>query len=406
MHSVVLDEPYEFVPPYQGRAWPWALQRLVPRKLRRAYGIEEVRFEGLDRLRASFQSGHSVLLAPNHCRPSDPLVVTELCRQVGVAPFTMASWHLFMQSRWQRFLLRRAGAFSVYREGMDRQALQAGVEILEQSSRPLVIFPEGVITRTNDRLLALMEGVSFVARSAAKKRAKGDKPGKVVVHPVAIRYHFHGDIDKALHETLDTIENRLSWRPKRETDRVKRIYRVGEALLWLKEIEYFGAPQTGDIPTRVDRLIDQILGPLEQEWLDGKVEATAVARVKQLRAAVLPDMISGDLSDEERQRRWDQLADMYIAQQISHYPPDYVQRKPTDERLLETVERFEEDLTDFSRIHRPMSATVKVGTAIEVSPQRVRGAKEDPVMSELHQQLHDLLEIPLPTAKANHCDAD
>ena len=139
--------------------------------------------------------------------------------------------------------LRRMGAFSVYREGMDRQALQAGVDILAEAKRPLVIFPEGVITRTNDRLLALMDGVSFIARSSAKKRAAQTPPGQVVVHPVGIRYHFHGNIDEAIHQTLDDIEKALSWRPRRDPDRTQRIYRVGEALLWLKEIEYIGEPQ-------------------------------------------------------------------------------------------------------------------------------------------------------------------
>ena len=33
--------------------------------------------------------------------------------------------------------------------------------------RPLVIFAEGVVSRTNDRLNALQEGVAFIARSAA-----------------------------------------------------------------------------------------------------------------------------------------------------------------------------------------------------------------------------------------------
>jgi hypothetical protein len=218
----------------------------------------------------------------------------------------------------------------------------------------------------------------------------------VVIHPIAIRYHFDGDIDVALHETLDSIEQRLSWRPKRDPDRVARIYRVGEALLWLKEIEYFGQPQQGSIPTRLERLIDQILVPLESEWLEGRRETNTVARVKQLRTAILRDMISGEISDDERNRRWNQLADMYLAQQLSHYAPEYVRSNPTNERLLETVEKFEEDLTDASRIHRPMSVAVTVGTAIEVSPKRARGADEDPVMSALDHQLREMLGIAVP----------
>jgi 1-acyl-sn-glycerol-3-phosphate acyltransferase len=394
MHSVVSDKPYEFVPPYQGKFWPWLLQRLVPWWLRREYGVEKFECEGLDRLRASLAAGDAVVLAPNHCRPCDPLVVNELCRRVGTVPYTLASWHVFLASRLHRFILRRVGAFSVYREGMDRQALQASVEILVGGKRPLVIFPEGVITRTNDRLVALMDGLSFIGRSAAKKRGAQNTAGRVVVFPIAIRYHFEGDIDAALHETLDAIEQRLSWRPKRDPDRVTRIYRVGEALLWLKEIEYFGEPQHGKIPDRLTHLIDRILVPLEQEWLGRRGETDTVARVKQLRAAILRDMIGGEISEAERTRRWNQLGDMYLAQQLSHYPPEYVRSNPTNERLLETVEKFEEDLTDSSRIHRPMSVKVTVGNPIEVAPKRERGIEEDPVMVQLEQQLRELLGIP------------
>lgn len=409
MHSVVIEQPYEFVPPYHGRVWPTLLQRLVRRQLKREHGIESLQFENLDRLRDSMSAGHSVLLAPNHCRPTDPAIVNELCRQVGVVPLTMASWHIFMQSKWQRFLLRRLGAFSVYREGLDRQSLQAGIEILQAGKRPLVIFPEGVITRTNDRLIAMMEGVSFIARSAAKKRiadskgsaTNGSSGGKVVVHPVAIRYHFHGDIDEAVHRTLDEIEQRLSWQPRRDVDIQDRIRRVGETLLGLKEMEYFGEVHQGEIADRLANLLDGILLPLEKEWLSEPGEGNVVARVKRLRTEILQDMVHGDIDETERSRRWRQLADMYIAQQISHYPPDYIRSDPTPERLLETVERFEEDLTDQCRAHRPMSATIHVGEAIEVSPKRTRGAAEDPVMTEVNRQMHLMLGLEISQVNDN-----
>ena len=394
MQSVVIDEAYDFVPPYRGTLWARGLQRLMPRWLRKSYGIESIECEGLEHIRESLEAGHGILLAPNHCRPADPSVINEVCHRLGLAPHTMASWHLFKQSWLQRFMLRRMGAFSVYREGMDRQALQAGVEILTEARRPLVIFPEGVITRTNDRLLALMDGVSFIARSAAKKRAAMQPPGKVVVHAIGIRYHFHGDIDEAIHQTLDDIEKALSWRPRRDPDRTQRIYRVGEALLWLKEIEYIGEPQVGPIPARVENLINQILIPIEQEWLNGKNDGTIVNRVKQLRTEILRDMITENLPEEERQRRWNQMADMYIAQQLGHYPPTYVKSDPSKERQLETVEKFEEDLTDVSRVHHPMSVSVRIGPAIAVAAKRDRKATEDPVMAAIEQQLHELLDLP------------
>jgi hypothetical protein len=305
----------------------------------------------------------------------------------------MASAHLFMQSRIQAFLLRRSGAFSIYREGLDRQALAAGADILTQSRRPLVVFPEGVISRHNDRLNSMMEGTAFIARQAAKKRSEAHTEARVVVHPVAVRYHFHGDVEQALQPALDDIEQHLSWRPKRELELIERIVLVGESLLCLKELEYLGQSQSGPIFERVERLIDHLLVPLEREWLRGRRESTTVGRVKQLRIAILPDLVQKAVAPEERERRWKHLADMYLAQQLSCYPPDYVRSHPTKERLLETVERFEEDLHDHCRVYRPMTATVKIGTAITVNPVRERESANDPVMSQLNQQLHELLGI-------------
>ena len=59
--------------------------------------------------------------------------------------------------------------------------------------------------------------------------------------------------------------------------------------------------------------------------------------------------------------------------------------------MLETVERFEEDLTDKCRVYRPMTVTVEVGDAIPVPPNRERGAAEDPVMANFERQLRQML---------------
>jgi 1-acyl-sn-glycerol-3-phosphate acyltransferase len=392
MHNVVIDKPYVFVPPHRGRWWPWFLRRFVPRRLRRKFGIVAVECQGVEKLLASHSAGHGIVLAPNHCRPCDPEVINEMCRQTGLLPYFVASWHLFMQSRLQTFMLRRLGAFSIYREGMDRAALNMGIEILEQSSRPLVIFPEGIISRTNDLLNPLHEGVSFIARSAARKRAKATVPGQVVIHPVAMRYRFDGDVRQAVEPVLSEIESRLSWRPHTHLSIEDRIGKVGLALLALKEIEYLHQPQSGTTAERVQRLIDHLLGPVETEWLKGERPSHVADRVRKLRIAMLPDMVKDELPEAERARRWAQFADLYLAQQLSCFPPDYVAAAPTPERMLETVERFEEGLTDECRAHLPMRVHVTVGDAIVAGTERERGG-EDPVVAEMERQLQQMLGI-------------
>ena len=93
----------------------------------------------------------------------------------------------------------------------------------------------------------------------------------------------------------------------------------------------------------------------------------------------------------ERQRRWRQLADIYLAQQISNYPPDYLQHQTVD-RLLETIERFEEDLTDQVRVHGHLHAIIEVGAALPVSAHRDRRAEVDPLMVEIEQRLQQMLD--------------
>ncbi len=391
MQNIVIDQPYEFVPPSEGAFWPKLLKGLLPSYLRKAQGVETVECMGVERLRRSVEAGHGIMLAPNHCRPPDPMVLAHLGYAVGRPIHIMASWHLFKQSALQTWILRKAGVFSVYREGLDREALKCATRILAAARRPLVLFPEGVISRTNDQLNHLMDGTVFIARAAAKQRAAAPPAGKVVIHPVAIRYFFEGDLPAVLFPALESIERRLSWRPQSHLALVDRVVKAGEALLTLKEIEYFGEPRSGDLKQRLAGLIDHLLGPLEAEWLKGKREGDVVTRVKSLRTVILPEMVAGEIDESERNRRWRQLADIYLAQQLFFYPPGYFSPEPTPEKLLETVERFEEDLTDVSPVHGPLRAVVQVGEAIEVSPARERGADTDPVMSRIRQDLEAML---------------
>jgi hypothetical protein len=141
----------------------------------------------------------------------------------------------------------------------------------------------------------------------------------------------------------------------------------------------------------LEGLINRLLGPLEEEWLGERQTDAVVPRVKNLRMKILPEMVQGTIDEPERQRRWKQLAAIYLAQQVSCYPPDYLST-PTVDRLLETIERFEEDLTDKARVHGSLHAVMQVGEAIEVSPQRDRTAETDPIMDRLDHDLQAMLD--------------
>lgn len=394
MIPIVHDQPYRFVPPYPGTFWARALKPLLPGYLRRVWGIETVEFRNPERLHESLRAGHGVLLAPNHARPCDPMVIGMLPLRLGWPSHFVAASHVFTGGRRHRlmaWLLRRVGAYSIHRWGMDRESLKASIQILTDAHRPLLLFPEGMISRTNDRLGPLLEGTAFIARSAAKHRAGLTPPGKVVVHPVGIRYLFEGDLVQSVTPVLEEVEHRLTWRRQAHRPLVERILRIGDGLLTLKEIEYLGQMRTGPLRDRLRALTEAILQPLEFEWLKSASTAPVVERVKKLRTVILADLIEKELTAAERGRRWQHLEDCYLAQQLDCYPGDYLSLPTTEDRILETVERFEEDLTDTARIHRPIKAVVQIGDAIQVEPGRGRST-DDVIMSVLDAQLRAMLE--------------
>ena len=410
-----VDSRYEFVPPHRGTLWPRFFRALAPWYLRRKFGVVDVQVRGAELIGKLQSSGEGVLLAPNHCRMSDALVLQSLSAAAGQPFFVMASSHLFRGSRLTRWALQRMGAFSVYREGIDRQAVEAGVEILARAERPLVIFPEGALSAANDSLNALQEGVSFIARTAAARVARetssetaaGDtrvsssaaaetggaiQNRGVSIVPVAIRYVFEGDAEQAAGEVLTGIEKRLSWEPRPDLPLLERILKVGSALLTLKELEFLGRPGTGTIAERQQQLISHLLETAELEWLKRTGSGSVILRVRDLRRAIVAEMIGGALPQTEMSRRWKLLAHAELAQALSLYPADYVASRPTAERILETVERFHEHLTGEAPCRGPWRAIVDVGQPLPVSPRRERGVSGDPLLSRLADSLQSLLQ--------------
>jgi 1-acyl-sn-glycerol-3-phosphate acyltransferase len=314
-----------------------------------------------------------------------------VARRLNTPFYTMASWHLFNQGLLHRCALRWMGAFSVNREGMDRQAIDEAIAILQTAERPLLIFPEGTTSRTNDWLLTLMEGPAFIARTAAKRRAK--QGGKVVCHAVAIKYLFQGDVAAAVAPVLRDLEHKLTWRPQSDLPVIERIIQVGNAMLTLKELEFRVPVEAGaTLRQRQTAMVNWLLHPLEIEWLGGPQSDQGIAvRIKNLRVRIFPEISHARIDPQERQRRWRQLEDTYLAQQIDCYPEHYIIALPSVDRILETVEKFEEDLTDQARIHGQLRAIIEIGKPIEVATQRERGAVEDPLITEIKTSLESML---------------
>ena len=393
MQNVLIEKPYKFVPPITAH-WPQRFLTKIGRfksLLRKREGVIDHECRHLERLRESIEAGHGVMLTPNHPRTADPISIFHLAQETPCGLYAMASWHLFNNGWFTRFIVRVMGAFSVNREGLDKTAIDYAVNLLVNAERPLVIFPEGSTSRTNDKLMALMEGPAFIARTAAKRRAKKDG-GKVVVHPIGIKYLYQGDIEKACDPVLTEIEHQLTWRPDSSKPLIDRIVKIGNALLTLKELQHGMLTQPGTtLRERQCNMVDHLLHPLEEEWLGNQNSGGVTTRIKALRMKIFPGMSRDEVDPNERRRRWLQLEDTYLAQQIDCYPEQYITELRSVDRLLETIEKFEEDLNDKCRMHGQMKVVIEVGNAIEVSTKRDRAAQSDPLMVEIQAQLEEMM---------------
>ena len=145
MQKIIVEKPYQFIPPYRGTFWPWVFRAIHLHVYylgaRRACG--SMRFAIWSGFRESLAAGHAILLTPNHPRTADPLAMGWLAVEAPCHFHVMASWHLFHHSRLYRWAIRAMGGFSVNREGVDRQAINMAIDLLAEAKRPLVIFPEG-----------------------------------------------------------------------------------------------------------------------------------------------------------------------------------------------------------------------------------------------------------------------
>jgi 1-acyl-sn-glycerol-3-phosphate acyltransferase len=393
MHEIIVEKPYRFMEPHRGDWIPFVFDklRLVDRFLHRYQGITSYEVRGIEHLKESLRQGNGIILTPNHCRYSDPMVLGWLIRPLGVYPYTMASWHLF-QRPLQAWSIRLCGGFSVNREGIDRQALDTAVGAIVEGKRPLIVFPEGTVFRNNDLLQPLLDGVFFIARSAARRRAKQGKP-PAVIHPIALKYLFRGDVVRTVTPVVETLESRFTWyRPiQQRAPMLQRVSRLSHAFLASKELEHLGEVGSGSILQRRSDLIEHLLTSVENRWLAKNGSERILPRIKALRMKMLPELLAEGKNESIKQEIRCDLNRIYVAQQIASYPEGYLDPPIRDTRLLETVEQLEEDILDRARIHRPLHVVIEVGPAIEVSEERPQKNGTDPLLIEVDSQLRKML---------------
>src|SRR5688500_10651117 len=387
------NERDDFRPPKPSRFWSLALWPVHQWVMRRMHGITDVAVHGMDRLKA-IDPADGILICPNHSYTGDGSVMAEVGRR-GPRPFYfMAARHTFAgHGGVDGFLLQRLGGFSVDREGCDRAALRQANDLLT-TGKAVVIFPEGEIYHTNERLTPLREGVAFMAVTAQRDLEKSKSDARVWAVPVGINYQFIDDVMPALEAAVAKLESRVLLRPKPGTPLHERIVRYGEMLLTIKEKEQLGRSYDDDgqtLPMRLSRLTNGILERIEKEHL-GKANTSDLVpvRVKLLRQHLLAELCQPEAEapvSPPSPNVAHALDDVHLVLQLFSYPGDYITSKPSPERMAETIEKFEEDVyREYCKPKGRRRATVTIGEPIDVKA-RLGSSRPRAVMSDLTSSL-------------------
>jgi 1-acyl-sn-glycerol-3-phosphate acyltransferase len=395
----------DFWPPRPNRFWNAVFSPFRRWYLHSYYGIAAVQIDGIGMLKDRIGPRDGVLIAPNHSHDSDPHVMLEVSNRAHRRFYFMAAWQIF-RPHWglDGWALQRMGAFSVDREGCDRRAVKQAVQILT-SGNILVVFPEGEVYRLNDRLTPLLEGVAFMALTAQRDLDKATKErddkaapaARVWIVPTAIRYRYAEDVTPKLEEAIQQIEARMLWSSPHATPLHQRIVRVGELALTIKEKEKLGHSRESDsdLPGRVAFLIEELLKRNEAKHLKKTPSAETVPlRVKALRRHLLEIWTDEKADPDTRRQSREGLDDVQLVLQLYSYPGDYVTEKPSLERMAETVEKFEEDLTGSAGPKGKRKARVLFGDPIDLKEAAASGrprAVAADVTDRLENQIKSLM---------------
>jgi 1-acyl-sn-glycerol-3-phosphate acyltransferase len=338
------------------------------------------------------------MIAANHSFHYDSFVLWEAADRLGRPVHFLTAWQVFaMSSRFDRWSLQRHGCFSIDREDNDRQAFKQAVDILKESRYPLVVFPEGDIYHTNDRVMPFREGAAAIAMAAAKRTER-----RVVIAPCALKCWYVEDPTAELCRLMTRLEERLYWRPRPDLTLPERILRFADGLLVLKEMDHFGTPQAGNPWTRSAALAESILNQLEERYGVMRRLPATPERVKALRQKIIKQM-SAVASDDGRTPFRQHMDDLFLVMQLYSYPPNYVTERPTIERIAETLDKFEEDIfeVDVPGVRGSRRVLIRFGEPIELPSERT--PRDVPEYTQLTQsRVQALLDEMNGSSAARH----
>ncbi|MCU0568646.1 MAG: 1-acyl-sn-glycerol-3-phosphate acyltransferase [Oculatellaceae cyanobacterium Prado106] len=341
------------------------MQQVVPWIARWVHKVELVLTPG------SLQHMNAIKRQPflvvcNHPTFHDPLVIFLLSGRLRMAFHFLAAFEQFKGK--QGWFYQRIGAYSIRRGMADRDSISQTIKLLSERDCRLVIFPEGGCSFQNDTVMPLRAGgVQMSFQAMARKVKHGEPIYDFYIVPISLKYRYTGDMRVAIAQSLHQLEQALNITTPHK-DFYQRLRAIADQVIRRCEEEY--GITTTTITDWNQRILTLKAGVLEQcERRLGLASAAGepvrerVYRIRHILShrqnTLLPDGTDG----------WDVLgrATMRLLNFDAIYD-GYVAAKPTPERFLDTLIRFEREVFEIDQPkpkgHR--KALLKIGQPVNL----------------------------------------
>ncbi|MAS94777.1 MAG: hypothetical protein CMO55_16380 [Verrucomicrobiales bacterium] len=340
------DAPYQFFEPQPSSPVIWLGRKvnqhfIVPRK---NHLIQELRVEGaLDEINEARTNGDRLVFVINHPSHSDPQVISEVHRQLGIPSSFMAAYDVFLRSKLSCWVMQKCGHFSIDREGSDRKAMSTAIDMIKGGDFALNIYPEGNVYLTNDRVTPFLDGTAFIALKAQKDLKD---TARVKVIPISLKFTHLTAPKETVTERMIQLARDCGYQYPKDVKPLDAVFGLGNHIVsnYLRTHGYKEEMATGPeglyetLTGFTNDLVAKLEGGLS---LEASPETDLVDRIRKIRSKI--HQLRTD-EKAEPHPEIDGIAEKAIlVLRIHGYLTPYLSDKPTIDRYDETVERIAED---------------------------------------------------------------
>ncbi len=211
---------------------------------------------------ANFLKGKNVVIVINHSDRQDPLLLIALAKYMHEDFFCIVARESF---DWANgilgWLFQRLGCFSVDRGSTDFKSIHTTKNILADSDKTLVVFPEGEVTGDDHHVHEISPALMNVFLNTQKKIAEDDSTKSLWVLPIGVSYRLKTELNASVDKTLKKVEQELGIQREHRSDAPARALHAVDSLLKKYSEQYeFELPRQHPQHKQVSLLARHICG--------------------------------------------------------------------------------------------------------------------------------------------------